>query len=114
MRKDTTMKLPFLTITLFLSLAACSQPYQPHPRIATPHTPGGVFESNDDDPKFGTVSYSVLRSTLVDVLGVGVTNMACPFDANGDGDTLDAGDTLMPCPLTDPVGYLDANKELLG
>ena len=83
-----------------LALSACGQEYTPaeerHP--SEPHGPTDLFGSNNDFTIYGTISYSVLRSTLVDVLGVNPTGAA---DADEN-------------PLADPVGYLDANKELLG
>lgn len=43
------------------------------------------------------------------------TGPVCRVDTNSDGDTIDATDqSIYPCPLNNPVGYLDANKALLG
>lgn len=43
------------------------------------------------------------------------TGPVCRVDTNNDGDTIDETDqSIYPCPLNNPVGYLEANKALLG
>src|SRR5437879_5948901 len=80
-------------------LAACGQPYSPVPDKTVPgvHGGDGVFGNHDGSMDYQTVSYDFLRSTLTDV--VGVMPVATP-----------APDS----PLTDPLGYLDANRLQIG
>lgn len=102
-----TRSLLALTITLS-ALAGCGQPYNPAPEEhrAGPRDAGDVFGSNPDATAYQTVNYDILRSWLVDTLGMPQTAVV--------GGICDPVIDADACPGQAPVQYLDANKGSLG
>lgn len=89
-----------------LALAGCGQEYNPGPDAhdAKPVDAGDVFSSDPDSTVYRTASYESLRAMLVDILGVNANTTTCTV----------SGVVVNPCPQTNPVGYLDANRNALG
>ena len=89
-----------------LALAGCGQEYNPGPdeHNVKPVNGGDVFTSNPDTTVYRTASYESLRAMLTTTLGVAANTTTCTV----------AGVVINPCPQTNPVGYLDANRNALG
>ncbi len=91
------------------ALTACGQGYTPsaEEHIAAPHGGGDVFGSGSDNTTYRTASYEVLRSTLIDLMGVG--DVTAPAAECSAAVVAAAG-----CPKYAPLNYLQANKGSLG
>ena len=112
---NATTKIPTSACFLALALAAvagCGQPYTPEPKAhdAGPQNPGGIFDTTPQQANYDMLTYEVLRSTLRDVLAIGVDPAAdAAVVCVGDGVTIETS-----CPKANPLGYLDANADQLG
>ena len=102
------LKATALTLTV-VALAGCGQGYSPSPdeHIADPRGGGNVFTNGSDQTIYKTASYDVLRSTLVDTMGV--TDQTpnateCPA----------AVVSAAQCPKYQPIAYLAKNSVALG
>jgi predicted small lipoprotein YifL len=99
-----------------VALAGCGQAYNPGPEehIAGPSDKGDVFGSNPDTAPYQTVSYEVLRTTLLTTILTRNDSTVIGDQTNFAG-TPCAGLPANPgCPLTAPVTYLDNNKGSMG
>ncbi len=105
-----TRKIVSVSFGLLLTgLVGCGQGYTPsaEEHVAAPHGGGDVFGSGTDNTTYRTTSYEVLRSTLIDLMGVG--DVAAPVAECSAAVVAAAG-----CPKYAPLNYLQANKGSLG
>ncbi len=91
------------------ALTACGQGYSPSAdeHVVAPKGGGDVFNGGSDTSNYNTASYAVLRSTLVDVMGVADQTpnaTECPA----------AAVSAAACPKYQPLNYLANNKGALG